>query len=281
LENLADQRGFFQPVEEHSSRYRQYWQGSQVNLNEYYKDQQRKVDKLRIENPKELTQRKNPIRNTSQIIFGDDYYYSGKHMYESTMKESYEEAKTKQSISDTLRLRTGSSLGDTVDRNNRTLGRDGGSSPSTSVNSRSTHVKLDETGRARCKWQKSKYTVQALTPEPDEDLQMNYRYKVAQALVGKARLDRLHEEIGERLTAKVVASNKDMMNIFNMYAMIGKELGHPVIGYEELRSICQKLGVYMSTKEALALFARYDEMSDHSHSVPGTLDYFEARTLKS
>ena len=59
-------------------------------MNEYYKDQQRKVDKLRIENPKELTQRKNPIRNTSQIIFGDDYYYSGKHMYESTMKESYE-----------------------------------------------------------------------------------------------------------------------------------------------------------------------------------------------
>jgi len=44
----------------------------------------RKVDRMRIENPKALTQKKNPIRNTSQIRFGDYYYYSGKHMFDTT-----------------------------------------------------------------------------------------------------------------------------------------------------------------------------------------------------
>ena len=43
-------------------------------------------------------------------------------------------------------------------------------------------------------------------------------------------------------------------------------------GYEEFLSVCQKLGVYMTTREALGLFGRYDYLSDEMN---GHVDYFE------
>jgi hypothetical protein len=102
--------------------------------------------------------------------------------------------------------------------------------------------------------------------------QIKDHYKVAQALVGTARLDRLHIDVSDRVTSKVVSGNKDMFVMFNLFAMTGKTLGHGVIGYQEFQNICQKLGVYMSVREALALFGRYDAKSE---AITGYLSYFD------
>lgn len=71
--------------------FRVYAQGGPVNLGAYYQDSARKVERMRETAPKLLMQRKNPVRNMSQIPFGDAFYYVGKHMYSTTMQESYSE----------------------------------------------------------------------------------------------------------------------------------------------------------------------------------------------
>ena len=63
-----------------------------------------------------------------------------------------------------------------------------------------------------------------------------------------------------------------MFIMFNLFAMTGKTLGHGVIGYQEFQNICQKLGVYMSVREAIALFGRYDAQSEE---ITGYLSYFQ------
>jgi len=255
-----------EPTADGEGRFRQYTQGTPVNLAEYYEDQKRKVDRMRIENPKALTQKKNPIRNASQIRFGDYFYYSGKHMYDTTSTESYEEAKLQQKpdglspTSRTLRLKTP----DTTRASTATPDHD---SPL-----RRQESLLDEYGRAKSPFIKSKHTNIAKTPEPNEDEHIGYRYRVAQALVGNARLDRLHGDVSDRVTSKVVSGNKDMFIMFNLFAMTSKTLGHGVIGYQEFQNICQKLGVYMTVREALALFGRYDAMSE---ALNGYLSYFD------
>ena len=40
----------------------------------------------------------------------------------------------------------------------------------------------------------SRTSFQSKTPEPNEDEPIAYRYRVAQAIVGKARLDALHRQ---------------------------------------------------------------------------------------
>lgn len=65
-----------------------YTQGSRVNLASYYEDQRRKMERQKRENPRSVTQKRNPVRNISQVPFGDSFYYSGKHMFETTTKES-------------------------------------------------------------------------------------------------------------------------------------------------------------------------------------------------
>ena len=255
----------FVPEADADSRYKQYSQGTSVNLEEYYEDQKRKVDRMRRESPKALTQMKNPIRNSSQIRFGDYYYYSGKHMYDTTNAESYEEAKLHQKqespASKTLRLKTLDAT-----RASTAMSSDGGSPY------RRQEPLLDDYGRAKSPYTRSKFTNIAKTPEPNEDENIAYRYKVAQALVGTARLDRLHIDVSDRVTSKVVSGNKDMFVMFNLFAMTGKTLGHGVIGYQEFQNICQKLGVYMSVREAIALFGRYDAQSEE---ITGYLSYFQ------
>ena len=41
----------------------------------------------------------------------------------------------------------------------------------------------------------------------------------------------MSREISDRVTSKVITGKKDMLNIFNLYAMKGKDLGHDVIGW--------------------------------------------------
>jgi len=75
----------------HGQAFRMYAQGGPVNLGAYYKDSARRVERMRETAPKMLMQQKNPVRNMSQIPFGDAFYYVGKHMYSTTMQESYSE----------------------------------------------------------------------------------------------------------------------------------------------------------------------------------------------
>ena len=76
---------------ESDGREKLYWQGTSVNLPEYYMDRTKWVERMRKENAQALNQIKNPIRNASQIRLGDYYYYAGKHMYDATLAESFEE----------------------------------------------------------------------------------------------------------------------------------------------------------------------------------------------
>jgi hypothetical protein len=71
------------------------------------------------------------------------------------------------------------------------------------------------------------HTVQA--DEPD----LQYQYKVAHAMVGRARLDLLHRAVAERVQAKVITGNKDMIRMFNFFARYQAGMGHAVIGYKQ------------------------------------------------
>ena len=148
-----------EPEDQENSRLKQYWQGSSVNLGEYYEDQKRKVDRMRIENPKGLTQKKNPIRNTSQIRFGDYFFYSGKHMFDTTQTESYDETRLTQPMGEALRLRT-AELRAAAEPGYlpRTGSSASSGSQATSTMSRPGYVKLDEYGRAKTRLIKSKHT---------------------------------------------------------------------------------------------------------------------------
>jgi len=148
-----------EPEDQDNSRFKQYWQGSQVNLGEYYEDQKRKVDRMRIENPKGLTQKKNPIRNSSQIRFGDYFYYSGKHMFDTTQAESYDETRLTQPMGEALRLRT-AELRAAAEPGYlpRTASSASSGSQATSTMSRPGFVKLDAHGRAKTRLIKSKHT---------------------------------------------------------------------------------------------------------------------------
>ena len=50
---------------------------------------------------------------------------------------------------------------------------------------------------------------------------------------------------------------------------LGGHAAHVTIGYKEFLKIAQKLGVYMTEREACALFGRYDTGCD------GSLTYFQ------
>jgi len=193
---------------------RQYVQGGPVNLASYYDDQQRRVERLKRENPRAITQKRNPVRNISQVPFGDYFYYTGKHMFETTTTETYghKDSVSARSPADVLR-------------------------------------------------------------QSEEEHDLAYQYKVAHAMVGRARLDLLHRQVGERVQAKVITGNKDMIRMFNFFAQHKKGMGHGVIGHKQFLCIAQKLGVYMTEREACALFGRYDA------EVRGALTYFEFISL--
>ena len=196
-----------------------YVQGSRVNLMSYYEDQSRKLEKAKRENPKSVTQRKNPVRNISKVPFGDTFYYSGKHMFETTSKESQDYHQ---------------------------------------------HMPPAKRFEASISSMQQRSAKEALS----------YQYKVAHAMVGKLRLNLLHKLTGEMVQAKVITGNKDMIKMFNFFAAqkeqgVGGHAAHVTIGYKEFLKIAQKLGVYMTEREACALFGRYDTGCD------GSLTYFQ------
>mmetsp|Transcript_6716 Transcript_6716/g.16460 ORF Transcript_6716/g.16460 Transcript_6716/m.16460 type:complete len:316 (-) Transcript_6716:110-1057(-) len=180
---------------------RDYRQGSKVNLGSYYSDQHRKMETLKRINPRAVTQKRNPVRNMSQVPFGDYFYYSGKHMFESTTKEAQMQANPPK---------------------------------------KDTNMVL---------------TSMAVRADARE---LGYEYKTAHAMIGSVRLDLLHKEVAERVQAKVVTGNKDMIRMFNFFARKKSGSGHVTIGHKEFLGIVQKLGVYMTEREACALFGRYD-----------------------
>lgn len=64
-----------------------YVQGTKVNLKAYY-------DTCRAHNFQNLLIKAgNPGKNQSNISLGDNFYYCGKHMYETTHKEAYQKGK--------------------------------------------------------------------------------------------------------------------------------------------------------------------------------------------
>ena len=262
---------------ESDGREKLYWQGTSVNLPEYYMDRTKWVERMRKENAQALNQIKNPIRNASQIRLGDYYYYAGKHMYDTTLAESFEEPAVTQEKNERR-----ASLSDRLSPTG--IGKAGLDQTTSSWSRVSSGAgvqpgwrKLDETGRAKLRLEgasllRSKHTILSQLPEPNEDEPIMYRYKVAQALVGKPQIDRLFTQIRDLVTAKSMTAPKDMMRLFDMYSMSGKGLGHAVIGFEEFRCIGQRLGVFMTVKEALGLFGHLDQMSAEPN---GFLGYFE------
>mmetsp|Transcript_37281 Transcript_37281/g.76410 ORF Transcript_37281/g.76410 Transcript_37281/m.76410 type:complete len:337 (-) Transcript_37281:108-1118(-) len=237
--------GFLGFVEEAESPEpaKRYMQGGPVNLTSYYEDQVRKVERVKTENPRMLTQKKSPVRNLSQVPMGDTYYYSGKHMFQTTTKESYKPSHEAMWESFDDLENTGTSQG--------------------SLNQSFSPQRTSSTpNRLRCR--RSTGGEDGVDQDPIE-----YRYKTAQALVGKARIDSLHVQVADRVQAKVVSGNKDMIRTFNFFAKNEGGRGHGVIGHEQFLPIAQKLGVYMTAREAMALFGRYD------FDFSGQLTYFE------
>mmetsp|Transcript_3480 Transcript_3480/g.6933 ORF Transcript_3480/g.6933 Transcript_3480/m.6933 type:complete len:316 (-) Transcript_3480:79-1026(-) len=199
------------PFEGEETQQREYRQGGRVNLGSYYSDQHRKMETMKRINPRAVTQKRNPVRNMSQVPFGDDYYYSGKHMFETTTKEAQAQA-----------------------------------NPPPKHDLMMTSMAIR--GDAR---------------------ELGYEYKIAHAMIGATRLDLLHKEVAERVQAKVVTGNKDMIRMFNFFAKKRSGSGHVSIGHKEFLGIVQKLEVYMTEREACALFGRYDK------ECSGAKSYFE------
>ena len=67
----------------------EFLQGGAVDLGSYYETQVRRLERLKKVAPDIGLRQQNTIRNVSQISFGDSYYYSGRHMFSTTSKESY------------------------------------------------------------------------------------------------------------------------------------------------------------------------------------------------
>jgi hypothetical protein len=67
----------------------EFLQGGAVDLGSYYETQVRRLERLKKKAPNVGLQQQNTIRNVSQISFGDNYYYTGRHMFSTTSKESY------------------------------------------------------------------------------------------------------------------------------------------------------------------------------------------------
>lgn len=246
--------GFVEDEEHDTQPLKPYVQGGPVNLASYYDDQSRKVARMRKENPRTLTQKKNPIRNLSQLTFGDTYYYSGKHMYQTTTKESFGE----NIWFDDGRPSSADAAASVKSSNFITL-----QSPS-----RNSTVSSPFRSQAQSSRQ-GRRSLKTFAVDGVEEDPMEYQYKQAQALVGRARIENLHRQVKERVQAKVVSGNKDMIRTFNFFAKNEGTKGHAVIGHAQFLSIAQKLGVYMTAREAMALFGRYDDDSS------GHVTYFE------
>uniref|UniRef100_A0A7S4KPR6 EF-hand domain-containing protein n=1 Tax=Guillardia theta TaxID=55529 RepID=A0A7S4KPR6_GUITH len=262
---------------------RTFLQGGPVNLASYYEDLQRKVDRMRKENPKSITQRKNPLRNRSQVTVGDGYYYTGKHMFTTTFKESYDEKIQPESEDESPNLtRSFSDLRQSnLSSPKRLQTPNSGANasfarlPSTGSHQLTTASSILQrsasTGSRRAPSSKTSVAANRIL-DPTSDDPLIYRYSVAQAIVGKSRVDDLNRQLAERVTAKVTSAPKDMMKLFNFYARTGADLGHPIIGHMEFLHIVQTLGIYITFREALALFGRYDVASSE---LNGQLEYFE------
>lgn len=254
-------------------QYRLYAQGGPVDLSAYYKDSERKVNRMRVVAPKALMQRKNPIRNMSQVPFGDAFYYAGKHMFSTTSAETFgnggephaiEGADSVSRLGSTAPSRVGSAapsrlLSSAHSRQGRAESS-ASSVPSSPSKPGTGSVRLLSSRRSDSR-------TNASTHHCGIEGSIAYRYKSTQALVGSARLDTLHRDISDRVTSKVVSGNKDMIRMFYFYATTVKGVG--VIGHVEFEAIARKLGTYITLREAEALFGRYDT------ACTGMLSYFQ------
>jgi hypothetical protein len=82
-------------------------QGGIVDLGSYYESQLQNLEQLKAINPMIGSQQQKTVRNISQISFGDNYYFGGRHMYSSTMKETFSPDRNQSSsIRDVLRIST-------------------------------------------------------------------------------------------------------------------------------------------------------------------------------
>jgi len=179
-----------------------YVQGTRVNMQDFYASCEAQSFKC-------LPVRSGfPNKNKSSVHFGDGFYFSGRHMYDTTHKESF----------------------------------------------RANEKEHDSSG--------------AFGFVSDEE--RVHKYAVAQAIVGKGRMDALEAQLSEKIINRVSGGGGLLRR---MYATFDKN-GTGEVNPQQFREVCLELGARLSDTEAMALFGRYDINADGCMSYYEFLDAF-------
>jgi len=157
-----------------------YIQGSSVDLGGYYKT-------LEANNYSQvLIKSGSHSKAKSSLIMGDNFYYSGQHVWETTYGETFKEGPIMEALKNEGKQQ------------------------------------FDENGNNLNSTMKS--TGQEADEEVDVD-EATFRYRVIQAVVGAKRLDELEDQIRAKVTARMAGGAGELLKSFKLFSSGQGEIG--------------------------------------------------------